>query len=312
MRKTPGHLYKLLFFCFLAITWLGSCRDKNKLFEVQGIFEGESVLVSSPVDGRVDYMPVKEGDLLGKGDLVAKIDTLLIAFQRDYILKQQENAENSGIFSAEVATEPLTVQIEALEEERTRIERLVKEEVLPKSKLDEVNSKIDALKAQKQATAEQITKKNANSRGSSEALDAQLAQIDEMILRSTITAPVGGTVLTTYVHEGELTGAGRPILKMADLSTLTLRIYLNPEQLSLIKIGDKVQVFNDMGGKDDRSYEGTVSWISEKAEFTPKNIETSSMRSTLIYAAKVRVPNDGYLKIGQYGKALLSPKGSDE
>ncbi len=250
-------------------------------------------------------MKVSEGDQLKKGDIIARIDTLFMSYQREYVQKQQQTARTAGVVSPSVQTEALDVQINALEKEKVRIERLVKEEVLAKSKLDEITTKLDAVKAQKAAALQQVQKQNGGSLGTSSALDAQVAQIDEMIARSTIKAPIEGVILTTYVHQGELTGAGRPLLKMANLNHLILRIYLNPEQLSRIKIGDKVEVYNDMGGNDDRQYEGTITWIGEEAEFTPKNIQTSSMRSTLIYPAKVKVANDGYIKIGQYGKAIL-------
>lgn len=286
---------------------LSSCQKKDSAAEVQGIFEGESIFVSSMVDGRVDCMKVQEGQILHKGDTIAQIDTLMMTYQLDYIKTQQETAQTAGVVSPSIQTEALQVQITALEKEVQRISRLVKEGVLPQSRLTQITTQLEAAKAQKAAAIQQVQKKNSGSIGGSESLDSQIAQVKEMMARSTIVAPTDGTILTTYVHEGELTGAGRPLLKMADLSTLQLRVYLSPEQLSRIKIGDKVKVYNDMGGKDDRAYEGTVSWISEKAEFTPKNIQTSSMRSTLIYAAKVLVPNDGYLKIGQYGKAILPP-----
>lgn len=295
---------------FLSVTLfislgLCSCKKKDKFAEAQGIFEAETVLVSSPVDGNIDYMKVSEGDHLKKGDIIARIDTLFMSYQREYVQKQQQTARTAGVVSPSVQTEALDVQINALEKEKVRIERLVKEEVLAKSKLDEITTKLDAVKAQKAAALQQVQKQNGGSLGTSSALDAQVAQIDEMIARSTIKAPIEGVILTTYVHQGELTGAGRPLLKMANLNHLILRIYLNPEQLSRIKIGDKVEVYNDMGGNDDRQYEGTITWIGEEAEFTPKNIQTSSMRSTLIYPAKVKVANDGYIKIGQYGKAIL-------
>lgn len=300
-------IYLLMTFFFLAFY---SCKKKDLAAEAQGIFEGESILVSSIVDGRIDFMGVQEGQLLKKGDTIAKIDTLMMSYQLEYIQSQQETAKTAGVVSPSVQTAALDVQIAALEKEQQRISRLVEKGVLAKSKLTEITTQLNAARAQKEAAVQQVQKQNSGALGSSESLDSQISQVREMMARSTIVAPIDGVVLTLYAHEGELAGAGRPLLKMADLSTLVLRIYLSPEQLSRIKIGDKVKVYNDMGGEDDRAYEGTVSWISEKAEFTPKNIQTSSMRSTLIYAAKVIVANDGYLKIGQYGKVIL-PKRND-
>lgn len=314
MNRQIKHFFPLgqVTLTLLVTSMLFSCNKRDLLAEAQGVFEADEILVASPIDGRIDYMQVKEGEQLTKGQEVIHIDTTLIAYQRDYIASQQANARTSGIVSEKVQTEALDVQIAALEKEQRKIERLVEKEVLAQKQLDEINARLDGAKAQKAAATQQVEKQNSGSQGTAKALDAQIAQVNEMISRAAIKAPISGTVLTTYAHEGELTGAGRPLFKMANLSNITLRIYLSPGQLERIQLGQIVKVYNDMGGEKNREYKGKIVWISEKAEFTPKNIQTSSMRSTLIYAAKVEVPNDGYLKIGQYGKAIIPSTNASE
>lgn len=296
---------RTVFFLVLGIFFLTACSKDKEHIIVQGIFEAESILVSSPVDGLVASMPVREGSRLLKNDTIAQVDTMFYAFQRDYILTQQQIASSAGVVSPATQTEALNVQIAALEREYQRVAALVEKEIVAHNRLDEIEAKLDAARAQLKASLEQLDKKNAASRGTSSSLDKQLGQVEELMARATIQAPIDGVVLSTYVREGEYTAMGRPLLKLADLSSLTLRIYFTSEQLMHIKLGDILQVATDMGVDDGRRYEGEVIWISEEAEFTPKNIQTSSMRSSLIYAAKLLVPNDGYLKIGQYGKAVI-------
>lgn len=293
---------------FASLFSLSSCDKQHKEEEVQGIFEAESILVSSYIDGRVEVMKAEEGLSIKEGDTLAKIDDKMMIYQKEYIQQQQKTAQNSGILSAPLQTKALDIQISSLKNEIKKVTRLVEKGILSESKLTSLKTNLATLEAQKQSSIQKIEKQNNSTQGSSEALNSQLSQVKELIARSAVLAPINGTILTIYVHKGELTAAGRPLLKMADLSYLTLRIYLNSEQLNRLKIGDNVVVYNDMGEKETHPYEGVVSWISEEAEFTPKNIQTSSMRSTLIYSAKVKVKNDGYLKIGQYGKVILPVK----
>ena len=283
-----------------------ACNGKDKPVEVQGIFEAEEILVSSEANGRVLELSVQEGDKVTQGEELLRIDTISLKYQLDYLETQRENATQNGVVSAQVQTEAIAQQIKALEKEQERVRRLVEKEVLAPAKLDEVNAKLDVAKAQLQAVRQQIEKQNSGSIGTSKALTTQVEGTKEAIDRATVRAPLDGTVLTLYTHQGELTGVGRPLLKIANLNQMTLRIYLSASQLEDVYIGKPVTVYNDMGSDhNNRSYEGKVIWISEKAEFSPKNIQTPSVRSSLIYAAKVSVVNDGYLKIGQYGKAVL-------
>lgn len=291
-------------FLFSMFLFIG-CKNKEHVKEVQGIFEAEELYVASPIDGQIKQFFVREGDIVEQGQTLILMDTTMMVYQKEYLESQQNNARSSGVISAQNQTSALDVQINALEKEKEKIVRLVKREILPGSKLNEIQSKIDAAKAQKNAAKEQINASNKGHSGQANALDSQRDQIAEMIKRSTIKAPISGCVLATYANSSEYTAAGRPLLKLADIKNLTLKIYLTIEELEWIKIGDTLTVQSDMGGKSDRSYEGKVVWIADKAEFTPKNIQTSASRSSLIYAAKVRLNNDGYLKIGEYGKAII-------
>lgn len=305
MLKKTQALALHFIYLFIALTALTSCKNKDQVSEAQGIFEADEVMIISPVDGEIKQLNVHEGDNVKQGEILAKIDTVVVALQKDYVEAEQKNARTNGVVSAAVQTEVLNVQIDALAKEQARIQRLVEKGVLAQRQLDEINAKLDAAKAQKAAALQQVSKQNNGSIGTANALNAQIALANEAITRSTITAPSDGTVLNLYVNKGELTGKGRPLMKIANLDTMTLRIYLTAAQLESIKLGQPVSVYSDMGGNNKHRYEGKITWISSEAEFTPKNIQTSDMRSSLIYAAKVRVANDGFLKIGQYGKAEI-------
>jgi HlyD family secretion protein len=159
--------------------------------------------------------------------------------------------------------------------------------------LDQANSQVDVLKKQIQ----NVETQNAPIVNEVKSIDAKVAQIEEQIAKSKITNPIKGTVLTKYAEPGEIVSFGKPLYKIADLEEMTLRVYVSETQLPNIKIGQQVNVKID-SGEEMKDYQGTISWISASAEFTPKIIQTKEERVNLVYAVKVTVKNDGSLKIG--------------
>jgi HlyD family secretion protein len=189
----------------------------------------------------------------------------------------------------------------------------LKEDAATKKQLDDINFQIESVKKQMNVTTQQINVQRNNvatqNRGilsESKPLQKRAEQIQEQLNKTNITNPVNGTVITKYAETGEITSNGKPLYKIADLSTLNLRAYVTGDQLPQIRLGQQVTVFVDSGAKKYRKLPGTVTWVSDKAEFTPKTIQTKDERANLVYAMKVRVKNDGYLKIGMYGEVRFN------
>jgi HlyD family secretion protein len=210
-------------------------------------------------------------------------------------------------------------QLNQLIHERTRTENLVKADVATQKQLDDMNSAVDQMKKQMLVTEQQIKVQLSNTGtqnrsilSESSPLQKQVAQINEQLSKANIINPINGTVLTKYAEEGEVTAPGKALYKIADLSVLTLRAYITGAQLSQVKLNQNVQVLVDSGAKSYQTYPGTITWISDKAEFTPKSIQTKDERANLVYAIKIKVKNDGYLKIGMYGEVKLNKSGSKQ
>jgi HlyD family secretion protein len=200
-------------------------------------------------------------------------------------------------------------QLQNLLHERTRLENLIKADAATAKQMDDMNAQIDVVKKQMQVTRQQIQVQRSNigtqnrsilSEG--KPLEKRVAQLEDQLKRSNITNPVRGTVIEKYAEAGEMTATGKALYKIADLSVMTLRAYVTGMQLPQIKLGQTVKVLIDDGAQKYRELPGTITWISDKAEFTPKTIQTKEERANLVYAIKVQVKNDGYLKIGMYGE----------
>ena len=292
-----------LFLLTLLLLW--SCKDHSSDYSAQGIFEAEEIVVSAVTSGELLRLDISEGDQLEEGQVVGLIDTTFLALQKDLVDTQQATIDAAGQINASTQVAPLEAQLKALNKERDRYAPLVARGVIAQRTLDEIDAKISAVKGQIAAARATISQQNRSTSGSGDALTVQESQVDQMISRSFIKAPISGTVLTVYLHQGELAGQGMPLFRLADLQQMYLRAYVTAEQLQHVTLGQQVSVYSDMGEEEAQAYTGEVVWISDRAEFTPKNIQTPDARASLIYAIKVRVPNDGKLRIGQYGRVVL-------
>lgn len=292
-----------LFLLTLLLLW--SCKDHSSDYSAQGIFEAEEIVVSAVTSGELLRLDISEGDQLEEGQVVGLIDTTFLALQKDLVDTQQATIDAAGQINASTQVAPLEAQLKALNKERDRYAPLVARGVIAQRTLDEIDAKISAVKGQIAAAKATISQQNRSTSGSGDALTVQESQVDQMISRSFIKAPISGTVLTVYLHQGELAGQGMPLFRLADLQQMYLRAYVTAEQLQHVTLGQQVSVYSDMGEEEAQAYTGEVVWISDRAEFTPKNIQTPDARASLIYAIKVRVPNDGKLRIGQYGRVVL-------
>jgi len=308
------------FIPLLIFLSLAACHSKKETFDATGSFEADEVIVSSELGGKLLTFTVNEGDSLTRGAVVGTIDADNISLQKEQVEASiQSLSEKTAVVAPQIQLlkDQLKVQqsqLSNLIHERERIERLVKADAATGKQLDDMNAQIDVLRKQMGVTQQQIAVQKTNTatqnRGilsEAKPLQKRAAQLQEQLSKSNIVNPINGIVLTKYAEQGEVTSPGKALYKIADLSTLTLRAYVTGSQLSQIKLNQPVKVLVDNGANDYRSYNGTITWISDKAEFTPKTIQTKEERANLVYAIKIKVKNDGFLKIGMYGEVQLKP-----
>ncbi|PKL84390.1 MAG: HlyD family secretion protein [Ignavibacteriae bacterium HGW-Ignavibacteriae-3] len=280
---------------------LAACGTGNGKFDATGTFESEEVIVSSETMGKLVKFDVEEGSVLKQGQPVGVVDTLQL-----YLKKKQLAASINAILSKQpdIATQLAAIeeQIKTAVTEKKRIENLVKSNAATTKQLDDINAQLDLLNKQLNAAKSNLTITRRGLQSETYPLHIQIEQIQDQIDKSKIINPIDGTVLTRYAKQNEITSNGKALYKIADLSQMTLRAYVNGDQLGQIKLGQKVNVFVDKGDGAQKEMNGEIYWVSSKAEFTPKTIQTKDERAILVYAVKIKVVNDGYLKIGMYGE----------
>lgn len=295
-----------------------SCEKKND-YDASGNFEADEVIVSAQQNGELLSFTPNEGDLLKAGNVVGQIDVTLSTLQKqqaEATISALKKKTNSPIEQNEMVRKQLGVQQarhDQLVRERTRTENLVKADAATQKQLDDINAALDQLDKEMVATNQQIRVNLSNNATQNRSILSETAplevtakQFQEQIDRGQIVNPITGTVLTKYALTGEVTSVGKPLYKIANTDTLTLKAYITADKLSQIKTGQQVSVRIDQGKKEYKNYSGKITWISAKSEFTPKTIQTKNERANLVYAIKVRVKNDGFLKIGMYGETLFN------
>lgn len=277
-----------------------SCNHSGENFDASGVFETTEVIVSARGAGEIKNLTVVEGQEVTAGADLGCIDTIQLSLQRKQ-LEASLSATDSRRLSENRQLASLNQQIANLRSEKHRFEQLVKDNAAPHKQLDDINYQIEVLQKQLAASSEQIGSSNSSVAKQSSGIAAQVEQIDAKIADCTITSPVDGTVLSKYAEQGEYTAPGRPLFKVGNLNDMRLKAYITAGQLTTLKIGQTVTVYADLGDSGRKEFEGTVSWISDEAEFTPKTIQTRDERSNLVYAIKIDVRNDGTIKRGMYG-----------
>jgi len=294
------------------------CNRSESEFDASGTFEADETIVSSEMPGKILSFNVEEGIHLQKDSIVGTVDATNIDLQQQQVeasIKALNEKTANVNPQVELLQNQLAVQqsqLDNLLHERTRIENLLKSDAATPKQLDDINSQIDVVKKSMAVTQQQINVKkndiatqNRSILSEAEPLRKRIAQLEDQQQRANIVNPVSGTVITKYAEAGEITSSGKALYKIADLSELNLRAYVTGVQLPTIKLGQQVKVMIDQGEKKYKEYSGTIIWISDKAEFTPKTIQTKEERANLVYAIKVKVKNDGFLKIGMYGEVKL-------
>jgi len=307
MKTTNTILSK--FFCsgkkyvFLSIvipTILISCGVSKDDYDASGTFESTEVIVSAEASGKILSFDIQEGQILTANQVVGSIDSMQL-----YLRKKQLMTSSK---SMQVRRPDVRIQISAIEQqittaksERKRVENLLKANAANQKQLDDINAQILVLEKQLAAQKTTLVTTNQGITDDTEGIKLQVAQTEDQLNKCRITSPINGTVLLKYAEMGEVAAPGKALFKIADTNNMILRAYVTNDQLSKLKVGQKVKVYCDSENKEMKEYEGTLAWISQKSEFTPKTIQTKDERANLVYAVKVNVKNDGLLKIGMYG-----------
>jgi len=280
-----------------GVTVIVGCTNQDKKSDAYGNFEAREILVSAQAQGEVLKLDLEEGQTLKAGTLVGWVDTSTLAARREQLLARRKSL-NARLANIRAQAGVQQEQVKTLQTEKQRVKMLLREEAATPQKYDNIKGKLNV--AEKRL--ESIGTQKQSVYAEKEVLDKQLKELDARFQKCKIINPIEGTVLEKYLEPAEVAAPGSPVYKIADISVMILRVYVSGAQLPHIKIGQEVEVLIDKNREENQSLRGTVFWISSKAEFTPKIIQTKEERVDLVYAVKVRVPNDGTIKIGMPGE----------
>jgi HlyD family secretion protein len=303
-RNSQFSILNSQFLILFAVVLLNSCSGSKNQADASGVFETKEILISAKASGEIMGFNVEEGQTVEAFEMLGYIDTTQLYLKK---LQLEMNAKviKNQFVDINKQTAALEQQIATAKTEKTRIENLLKSEAATPKQLDDINAQIATLEKQLEATKTSMQQSNSGVADTKSGVAVQIAQINDQIKNSIIKSSITGTILTKYAESGELAIQGKPLFKIADMNDMFLRAYITASQLTELKIGQQVKVFSDMGKSDHREYQGTVTWISDKAEFTPKTIQTRDERANLVYAVKIAVKNDGYIKKGMYGELRI-------
>lgn len=287
----------------LSLVAFYGCSTEAPPADAYGNFEADEIMVSAQVSGQIMEWTISEGQMVSKGDVLGLIDTTSIYLQKRQLYAQMQVLEQS---KASISAEGRVIQeqINSAKRELNRIEDLFVGQAATQKQRDDAESALKILERRLEALQTQRARLSAEG----EVLNVQLDVLQDQLEKAVITSPVDGTVLTDFVNAGELVSPGKPLFSVANLQEITLRVFMDANQIADLQLNQPVKVLVDGNNSTDvaglREYPGRVSWISPKAEFTPRTIQTREDRVTLVYAVKVEVENDGLLKIGMPGEVL--------
>jgi HlyD family secretion protein len=284
----------------IAAFLLASCKSKSDQADAYGNFESTEVIVSSETNGKIIKFDITEGNQIEKGSVIAIIDTTLLNLQKNEIDAGMQSVK-TRLSSINAQDDILNQQIENININIERIGRMLKDDAATQKQMDDLTGQVAVL--QKQIAANNTQKVSIAAELS--VYETKKATLNEQISRSYVKSPLSGTIMEKYSEAGEITAAGKPLVKIADLSLMRLKVYVSGAQLGSIKIGQICKIRIDDGKKGYTSFNGSISYISGKAEFTPKIIQTKEERVTLVYAVKIDVKNDGSMKSGMPGEVIF-------
>lgn len=283
---------------------LVACSGTDDMYDASGVFEATEIIVSSEMNGRILSFDIREGETLMSGQQAATIDSTQYFLQRNHLV-QNRRAVLSRLPDIQTQLAVLEQQIATQMTEKQRIENLLRNNAATQKQLDDITAQIALLEKQLEAQRSSMTITANGIREEAATLEAQIQQTEDRLQKSIVFNPRKGTVLVKYAEEGELATPGKPLYKIADTEKMILRAYVTNSQLTQLKLGQDVNVYADFG-EVTREYTGKLTWISSKSEFTPKTIQTKDERANLVYAIKISVQNDGFLKIGMYGQVRFN------
>lgn len=290
----------------IAITAIfASCHNSENDWDAAGAFESVETIVSTEASGTLMQFDVEEGQNLKSGQWIGYVDSAQL-----YYKKQQLEAQIASTISQRpdipVQVASLYSQLADAEKNQQRMENLFKANAATQQQLDDANTQVEVYKKQIDAQKSSLGITSLTIDKEVAPLQRQIDQMDDQLQKCKVINPIRGTVLTKYAENHEVVEPGKALYKIAPTDTLILRAYITGAQLTEVKLGQIVKVRSDEGSDKYKYYTGVIYWISDKSEFTPKTIPTKDERADLVYAIKIRVPNDGYLKIGMYGEVEFS------
>jgi HlyD family secretion protein len=283
---------------------LASCGSNEKEYDATGTFEATEVTVAAEQSGALMKFDVNEGDEIALGKEVGLIDTtqIWLKIQQAGATKDVYQSQKPDMEKQIAATRQ---QLAKAKQDQQRYQELVADGAAPSKMLDDATNQVQVLQKQLDAQISTLSTQLSTINSQLSTVDVQVSQLQDQLRKCHIAAPIKGTVLEKYVEKGEFVATGKPLFKMADTEQMYLRAYVTSAQLQNIKIGQQVKVFADYGDGQRKEYAGTISWISSRSEFTPKTILTDDERADLVYAVKVAIKNDRFVKIGMYGELKL-------
>jgi HlyD family secretion protein len=283
---------------FLYLTF--GCTNE-RTFDASGSFEADETIISAEALGVLKVFALREGQELQAGEQIGYIDTVQL-FLKKRQLQSQIVALTGRKPNISIQLAAFEEQLKTAQREQNRVSNLLQADAATRKQLDDANAQIELIKSQIEAQKSSLNISSQGISNDATSMEVQIAQIEDQLEKSKIVNPIPGMVLTKYAEQNEMTSPGKPLYKIADLSTITLRVYISGNQLSEVQIGQKVIVYTDNSDGGFDQTEGTVTWINEKAEFTPKTIQTKDERANMVYAIKISVQNGGNFKIGMYGE----------
>ncbi len=296
-----NHIFPLL---SLPLLSLFSCTDEKADYDATGTFEATEITVSAEQTGRLVEFTVEEGNRVEAGAQVALIDTVQLALRARQIgATKLVYASQRPDSEAQVAA--LRRQLQKARDDYARFAELAKSGAGNAKQADDARSQVEVLERQLAAQLSALGKTTGSLNAQMSTADVERLQVADQLRKCHVASPVSGIVLEIYAEQGEFAAVGKPLFRVADTDVMYLRAYLTVAQLKDVAVGKAVKVFADYGNADRQTYNGIVCWISSKAEFTPKTVLTDDERANQVYAVKVRVKNDGKLKIGMYGEVKL-------
>lgn len=286
------------------IPLLVSCVGGEREFDACGQIEATEVVVSAENNGKIFQLNIEEGDVLEKGSTVGCIDSIPLYLQKRELEEKRLSLE-SKIIDLDKQLAPMKANLENLKRDFYRYTTLLVKDAATQKQVDDIESQIKVVERNIDAQKQTYEKTNSNIAKEIDMLGVQIEQKKDLLMKCRITSPINGTVMTKYAEEGEMVTTGKPVFKIADMDNVYVKAYFTTAQLSEVKLGDIVEVTVEDGTDSPRQYKGKIRWISDQAEFTPKNIQAKDEKADMVYASKIALHNDGFLRIGMYAYVNL-------